>query len=102
MSQIMNAVVLIKPTEAKDITLTDIPVPQVRAGWVLVKSRAFGMNHNEQILRQFEIGNDYIAKPIVPVIECAGEVADITEADAAALARGAEGSRTYDRHGAKL
>ena len=78
----MKAVVLTKPTEAKDITLTDIFVPQVRAGWVLVKIRAFGMNHSEQILRQFEIENDYIAKPIIPGIECVGEVADITDEDA--------------------
>ena len=34
------------------------------------------MNHSEQILRLSEIRADYIQKPIIPGIECAGEVAD--------------------------
>ena len=56
----MKAVVLTKPTAAEDILLTDIPVPAVKSGWVLVKIHAFGLNHSEQILRQFEIEHDYI------------------------------------------
>ena len=72
----MKAVVLTKPTAAEDILLTDIPVPAVKSGWVLVKIHAFGLNHSEQILRQFEIEHDYIQKPIIPEIECVGEIAD--------------------------
>lgn len=71
----MKAVVLSKPTLAENIKLTEVPVPQVRPGWVLVKVRAFGLNHSEQILRQNEIQADYIRKPIIPGIECAGEIA---------------------------
>ena len=51
-------------------------VPKVKSGWVLVKVKAFGLNHSEQILREFEIENDYINKPIIPGIECVGEIAD--------------------------
>ena len=72
----MKAVVLTEPTKAEEVRLTDCPVPQVRPGWVLVKVRAFGMNHSEQILRRNEIRADYIQKPLIPGIECVGEIAD--------------------------
>ena len=72
----MKAVVLKDITEAKDVSLSEIPVPEVQPGWVLVKVRAFGMNHSEQILRMNEIKADYIRKPIIPGIECVGEIAD--------------------------
>ena len=72
----MKAVVLTKPTKAEDIVLSEVEVPKVKTGWVLVKVKAFGLNHSEQILREFEIENDYINKPIIPGIECVGEIAD--------------------------
>lgn len=56
--------------------VSEIPIPEVRSGWVLVKIHAAGLNHSEALLRMFEIENDYIRKPIVPGIECVGEVAD--------------------------
>lgn len=59
--------------------ISEIPVPEVRPGWVLVKIQAIGLNHSEALLRMFEIENDYIRKPIVPGIECAGVVADAME-----------------------
>jgi NADPH:quinone reductase-like Zn-dependent oxidoreductase len=43
---------------------------------VVVKVKAFGLNHSEQILRLSEIEANYIQKPVVPGIECAGEVYD--------------------------
>ena len=72
----MKAVVLTKPTKAEAIVLSEVEVPTVKPGWVLVKIKAFGLNHSEQILREFEIENDYINKPIIPGIECVGEIAD--------------------------
>ena len=72
----MKAVVLTKPTKAEDIVLSEVEVPKVKSGWGLVKIKAFGLNHSEQILREFEIENDYINKPIIPGIECVGEIAD--------------------------
>lgn len=76
MKKRMKAVVLEKSTKAEEVTLSEYPVPVVRPGWVLVKVRAFGMNHSEQILRLQEIRADYIKKPIIPGIECVGEIAD--------------------------
>ena len=77
----MRAVVIDKPTKGNDIVLSEISIPKVRPGWVLVKVKAFGMNHSEQILREFEIENDYIQKPIIPGIECVGEIADTSDTD---------------------
>lgn len=72
----MKAVVLTKPTAAEDVELTEIDVPKVQSGWVLVRVKAFGLNHSEQILRLHEIEADYIRKPIIPGIECVGEIAN--------------------------
>ena len=72
----MKAVVLREPARAEAVCLTEVPVPEVRPGWVLVKIHAFGMNHSEQILRQSEIRADYIKKPVIPGIECVGEIVD--------------------------
>ncbi|MDE6338092.1 MAG: zinc-binding dehydrogenase [Muribaculaceae bacterium] len=72
----MKAVVLTKPCEAEEMILTDVPVPQVVPGWVLVRVKAFGINHSEVLLRQFEVAQSYINKPIIPGIECVGEVVD--------------------------
>lgn len=72
----MKAVVLDTITQGKDIVLSDCPFPEVRPGWVLVKVKAFGLNHSEKLLRLGEIQADYIQKPIIPGIECVGEIAD--------------------------
>ena len=72
----MNAVVLNGITPADQVKLTEVPIPQVRPGWVLMKIRAFGMNHSEQVLRLQEIEAPYIQKPVIPGIECVGEIAD--------------------------
>lgn len=74
--KMMKAVVLTEPTKAENVKLIDYPVPKIRPGWVLVKVKAFGMNYSEQILRLNEIQADYIQKPIIPGIECVGEIAD--------------------------
>ena len=76
MEKMMKAVVLNKPTKGEDVVLTDIAVPEAGPGWVLVKVKAFGMNHSEAILREFEIEYDYIQKPVIPGIECVGEIED--------------------------
>ena len=74
--KMMRAVVLDKITQAKDIVLSEYPVPEVRPGWVLVKVKAFGLNHSEKLLRLNEIRADHIRKPIIPGIECVGEIVD--------------------------
>ena len=75
----MKALLLDRVTPAERVELTEVGLPRVRPGWVLVKVKAFGMNHSEQILRLSEIEEDYIRKPIIPGIECAGEIADASD-----------------------
>ena len=77
----MKAVLLDKITDGKNITLAECPVPEVKTGWVLIKVKAFGLNHSEQILRHSEINAPYIQKPVIPGIECAGEVVDPSDTD---------------------
>lgn len=77
----MRAVVLDKITEGKDIILSEVPVPEVRPSWVLIKVKAFGLNHSEKLLRLNEICADYIQKPIIPGIECVGEVVNPSDTD---------------------
>lgn len=72
----MKAVILTEPCEADQLKPTELPVPEVKPGWVLVKVKAFGINHSEVLLRKFEVAQPYIHTPIVPGIECVGEVAD--------------------------
>ncbi len=84
MKTTMKAVVLDRITPAADVGLSEVPVPAVRPGWVLVRIGAFGLNHSEQILRLSEIEADYIRKPIIPGIECAGEIADASDSGLAA------------------
>ncbi len=81
MNTTMKAVLLDRPTEAENVELCEIPIPEVKPGWVLVKIKAFGMNHSEQILRLNEIRADYIRKPIIPGIECVGEIVDSSDSN---------------------
>lgn len=70
----MKAVLIDKITSSEEIKLVETSMPMLKDGWVLIKVKAFGINHSEKILRTFEISNDYIKKPIIPGIECVGIV----------------------------
>ncbi|MBF0996050.1 MAG: zinc-binding dehydrogenase [Lachnospiraceae bacterium] len=75
----MKAVMIDKPTKGEYVVLSKTAVPEEKPGWVVVKVKAFGMNHSEEILREFEIQNDYIQKPIIPGIECVGEIVNASD-----------------------
>ena len=77
----MKAVQIKDITPAEHVELTEVSVPEVRPGWVLIRIKAFGMNHSEQILRLSEIQADYIQKPVIPGIECAGEIVDASDSN---------------------
>lgn len=72
----MKAIVITKTCEAKDLHASEVPMPEVKPGWVLIRVKAFGINHSEVLLRQFEADRPYIHTPIIPGIECVGEIAD--------------------------
>jgi len=73
MIQTMRAVVLRGPGPAEALNLTEVPVPQVGVGSVLIRVRAFGLNRSELHLRQGVAGNATF--PRIPGIEAAGVVA---------------------------
>lgn len=75
----MKAIVLSDVTKIDDIELKEVEIPKVVPGWVLIKVKAFGMNHSEVILRNEEIKYNYIKKPVIPGIECAGEIIDASD-----------------------
>ncbi len=77
----MKAVILNGVTPAENVALSEVEIPESRPGWVLVKIKAFGLNHSEQVLRLHEIENSYIQKPIIPGIECVGEIADASDSN---------------------
>ena len=75
----MKAVLIDKPMKAEEIFLSEVEMPKVKSGWVLVKIFAFGLNHSEKILRHGEILENYIQKPVIPGIECVGEIFDASD-----------------------
>ena len=72
----MRAIIIEKCCKAESLKVSEIPVPEVKSGWVLVKIHAAGLNHSEALLRMFEANQAYINTPIVPGIECVGVIED--------------------------
>lgn len=73
---VMRAIVLFKSCSPEELKISEVPVPEVKPGWVLIKVKAFGLNRSELILRAYEADAPYIKLPRIPGIECAGEIAD--------------------------
>lgn len=70
----MKAVVLYKTCSPLELTVSEIPAPEVRPGWVLIRVKAFGLNRSELMMREYEGNAPYIQLPRVLGIECAGEI----------------------------
>lgn len=70
----MKAVVLEKTCKANELEVSEVPIPEVKPDWVLVKVLGFGINRAEIVLRDYEADEDYIDLPVIPGIECVGEV----------------------------
>jgi NADPH:quinone reductase-like Zn-dependent oxidoreductase len=76
----MQAIVVHAPGGPEVLRLEEIPVPEPRPGWVLVRVRAFGLNRSELVTRRGGSG-DAVEFPRVLGIECAGEVVDAPGSD---------------------
>ncbi|MHC1681432.1 MAG: zinc-binding alcohol dehydrogenase family protein [Clostridiaceae bacterium] len=70
----MKAVVLKKPCKAEELVVSEVPMPQVKPGWVLVKIKAFGINRSEIFTRQGD--SPSVKLPRIIGIECVGEIED--------------------------
>jgi len=75
----MKAVVLYKTCSPEELTISEIPVPEVKPGWVLIQVKAFGLNRSELMMREYEGNATYIQLPRVLGIECVGEIADASD-----------------------
>ncbi|MEU5266625.1 zinc-binding alcohol dehydrogenase family protein [Amycolatopsis sp. NPDC021455] len=68
----MRAVVLREPGPVENLELTDLPLPEVKPGWVRIAVRAFGINRSELHTR---LGlAEGVTFPRVPGIEAVGVV----------------------------
>jgi len=70
----MKAWVIRKAGGPEQFQLEDIEAPNPRAGWALIRIRAFGLNRSEWFTR---IGDSPTVRfPRVLGIECVGEIID--------------------------
>lgn len=75
----MKAVVLYKTCPPEELTVSEVPIPKVKPGWVLIRVKAFGLNRSELMMRQYEGDAPYIQLPRILGIECVGLVADTSD-----------------------
>ncbi len=68
----MKAAVTEKAGPPSVIKVKDVPVPEVKEGWVLIRIRAFGLNRPELFTRQGD--SPGVRFPRIQGIECVGEV----------------------------
>jgi NADPH:quinone reductase-like Zn-dependent oxidoreductase len=69
----MRAVVISEPGGVDKLVVTDVPLPQIRPGWVRIRVRSFGVNESEVTTRK-GLSSPDVTMPRVPGIECVGVV----------------------------
>ena len=100
MSETMRAIRLTGPVDIDGLTVSDVPIPEVRPGWVRLRVMAFGVNESEVTSRQGESGPDFSFPRIlgieaVGVVDAVGEGVDLTSGQKVATMMGGLG-RTID------
>lgn len=75
----MKAVVLKNTGKPEVLAVSEVPVPTVKPGWVLIQVKSFGLNRSELMMRQYEGDAPYIQLPRILGIECVGLVADSSD-----------------------
>lgn len=71
----MRAIVVAEPGAPEVLELKEVPRPVAKAGWMLIKIKAFGLNRAELMTRKGWSG-DAVQFPRIIGIECVGEVAE--------------------------
>lgn len=75
----MKAMVLEKPCSSEEMKIKNVPIPEVKKDWILVKIKAFGINRAEIFTRQGD--SPSVKLPRVIGIECVGIVEDPSNSD---------------------
>ncbi len=70
----MKAWVIREPGGPEKFRLEEMPVPEPRRGWTLIRVRAFGLNRSEWFTRRGD--SPTVKFPRVLGIECVGEIVD--------------------------
>src|SRR5210317_369866 len=68
----MKAAITVKTGNPDVIELQEVPIPDVKSGWVLIKVRAFGLNRSELFTRRGH--SPGVEFPRIQGIECVGIV----------------------------
>ena len=74
MNKTMRAIVIEKPCSANELKISEIPVPKIKSGHVLIKINAFGINRAEIFTRNGL--SPSVEFPRVIGIECTGIIED--------------------------
>jgi NADPH:quinone reductase-like Zn-dependent oxidoreductase len=75
----MKAVVLHHTGAPNVLKVSEVPIPAIKSGWVLIKVKALGLNRSELMMREYEGDASYIQLPRILGIECVGEIADVSD-----------------------
>jgi NADPH:quinone reductase-like Zn-dependent oxidoreductase len=78
MPEMMRAIRLTGPVDIDGLTVSNVPIPEVRPGWVRIRVMAFGVNESEVTSRQGESGPDF-SFPRILGIEAVGLVDAVGE-----------------------
>jgi NADPH:quinone reductase len=78
----MQAAVVHEAGGPEVLRVEEVPVPEPRPGWALVRVRAFGLNRSGLMTRA-GLSGDAVKFPRVLGIECVGEVVEAPDADLA-------------------
>lgn len=92
----MRAIRIPGPVDLDGLTVSDVPTPEVRPGWVRIRVRAFGVNESEVTSRQGGSGPDFsfprvLGIEAVGVIDAIGEGVDLTPGQKVATMMGGLG-----------
>jgi len=77
----MRAIVLEKPVKSNELKVSNVPIPKVMPGWVLIKVKAFGINRSEIFTRNGL--SPSVLLPRIIGIECVGEIVDSSDSSMA-------------------
>ena len=90
----MKAAVTVDTGNPDVIQIQEVPTPEIKSGWVLIRVMAFGLNRSELFTRRGD--SPGVKFPRIQGIECVG----IVEKDSSkTYNKGAKGCCYYGRYG---
>ncbi|KAK1184523.1 zinc-binding dehydrogenase [Streptomyces sp. NBS 14/10] len=100
MQKTMHAIRLTGPVTPYQLTVTDVPVPDVRPGWVRIRVKAFGVNESEVTSRKGQSSPDFSFPRIlgiegIGIVDAVPENSDLRPGQKVATMMGGMG-RAFD------